>query len=285
MVIKDLSLTKPLYRDQYIVEEDQMGNSTAQTLFIRYEISVLERLYQAEGWMIAGELNHYHNALDNSEKLIVPDIAVFKGIHIPQAEQAKIRSWNMRKGDKACPPLVIEASSESTYGGDIDSDKKPRLYGLIGVKEYFAYDPNPTPVWPREIGTRLLGWRYDAQGQPVSIKPNQDGRMWSEVLESWLESDGLYLRLYDAQGELRLTAEAAESLARQKAEEQTKTVELARQKAEKKAKTESLARQQAEKRATTEAQARKKAEDQTKTAEQRIAELERQLAESRRKND
>ncbi len=206
-----------LYPDEYIVEEDQMGNNTAQGLFIRYFIKVLEWLYRAEHWLIAAELNHYHTALNNSEKMIVPDIAVFKGINIPLEEQPKVTSWDMRKGDKVCLPLVIEACSPSTYQNDIEADKKPRLYGLIGVKEYFAYDPNPTPLWPKRIGTRLLGWRYNDQGQAEAIRANSAGRLWSAVLESWLEPDGLYLRLYDAQGQKLLTAEEAEATAKEKA--------------------------------------------------------------------
>jgi Uma2 family endonuclease len=249
MTIKNLSL-KLLYPDEYLVEEDQMGNSAAQELFLDYFKSVLRYLYRYEGWMVAGERNHYHSALDNSEKMIVPDIAVFKGIDIPVAEQPTIASWDMRKDDKPCPPLVIEASSAATYQNDIEADRKPRLYGLIGVKEYFAYDPNPNKVWPKRIGTRLLGWRYDEQKQPSSIQPNEKGRLWSEVLGSWLEPDGLYLRLYDLAGQMRLTAKEAEEQ-RANAEEQRATIEF---------------------------EARQK-------AEQKIAELERQLAELRRKTN
>ena len=206
-----------VYPDEYLVEEDQMGNSAAQDLFIRYMVRVLEWLYRSEKWMIAAERNLYHPALNNSEKMIVPDIAVFKGINIPAVEQATLTSWDMRKGNKACPPLVIEASSGATYQNDIEADKKPRLYGLIGVKEYFAYDPNPTPVWPKRIGKRLLGWKYNVQGQAEEIKANSEGRMWSAVLGSWLEPDGMLLRLLDAQEQIRLTAEEAEATAKEKA--------------------------------------------------------------------
>ncbi len=215
MTTKDLSR---VYPDEYLVEEDQMGNSAAQGLFIRYMVRVLEWLYRVDKWMIAAELNHYHTALNNSEKMIVPDIAVFKGINIPLEEQPKVTSWDMRKGDKACPPLVIEACSPSTYQNDIEADKKPQLYGLIGVKEYFAYDPNPTPLWPETIGGRLLGWKYDAQGKAEAIKANPDGRLWSAVLECWLQPDGIFLRLFDTQGQPHLTAEEAEAEARQSAE-------------------------------------------------------------------
>jgi len=228
MTIKDVSR---VYTDQYLVEEDQMGNSAAQDLFIRYMVRVLEWLYRAEKWMIAAERNLYHPALNNTEKLIVPDIAVFKGINIPLKEQATLTSWDMRRGDRACPPLVIEACSPSNYQGDIEDDKKPRLYGLIGVQEYFAYDPNPTPLWPKRVGNRLLGWRYNEQGEREELKANPEGRMWSAVLEGWLEPDGMLLRLIDGQGQQYLTAEEAEEQRANAEAEGRKSAETAKEKA------------------------------------------------------
>jgi Uma2 family endonuclease len=116
-----------------------MGDGGPQDWLLRYLLRVLEWLYHSKQWMITLNRNFYHEVIENSEKLIVPDIAVFKGINIPPEE---IISWDMRGGDKECPPLIIEASSPSTYQSDIDADKKPRIYELMGVKEYFAYDPN-----------------------------------------------------------------------------------------------------------------------------------------------
>lgn len=119
--------------------------------------------------------------------------------------------------------MIIEASSPSTYPSDIDNDKKPRIYGLMGVKEYFAYDPNKTPIWPKRAGgTRLLGWRYNEQGQPTPIKADEQGWMWSEVLEGWLKPDGLYLRLYNRNKELLLTKDKADEQAF-KTEEKART--------------------------------------------------------------
>jgi Uma2 family endonuclease len=206
---------KALYRDEYIVEQDEMGDNATHDLLIRYLVRVLEWLYRVEQWMIGVNRNLYHEALDNSQKLIVPDIAVFKGIYVSPEDQPYISSWDMRKGDKKAPPLVIEISSENTYPGDIELDKKPRLYGLVGVREYFAYDPNRPRVWPRRYNTRLLGCRYSEDGIPQAIVPDERGRLWSEVLESWLVPDGRYLRLYDREGNLRLTEAEEESKARQ----------------------------------------------------------------------
>jgi len=86
---------------------------------------------------------------------------------------------------------------------------------LMGVKEYFAYDPNEPRIYPKRIGKRLLGWRYGTDKQAVTIKPDEQGRMWSEELESWLVADGGYLRLYDRAGAMRLTKGEAEEAEKQ----------------------------------------------------------------------
>jgi hypothetical protein len=142
----------------------------------------------------------------------------------------------MRQEKRDAPPLVIEVSSEGTYRGDVGMDKKPRSYGLIGVKEYFAYDPHEPQIYPKKIGKRLLGWRYGENKQPVAIEPDERGRLWSEVLESWLMPDGAYLRLYDRDGQMRLTWAEAEELAkeaeRQRAEAERLAKEAERQRAE-----------------------------------------------------
>jgi Uma2 family endonuclease len=202
---------RELFPDEYLVEEDQMGDSRPQEVLIDYLKSVLRYLYRFERWMVAGNFNHYHKEIENSENLIVPDIALFKGIEIAADEQLRLSSWDMRSGKRQCPPLVLEVSSGSTYSGDINPDKKPRSYGLIGVKEYFSYDPNEPQVYPKRVGKRLLGWRYGANKQPETILPDERGWLWSEELESWLGEDGAYLRLYDGSGTMRPTeAEAAQ---------------------------------------------------------------------------
>ena len=206
---------RELFPDEYLIEEDKMGESRPQEVLIDYLKSVLRHLYRLERWMVAGNFNHYHDEIENSEQLIVPDIALFKGIELEVEEQERLSSWDMRKGKRQPPALVMEISSGSTYTGDIQPDKKPRSYGLMGVKEYFAYDPNEPRIYPKRIGKRLLGWRYGTDKQAVTIKPDEQGRMWSEELESWLVADGGYLRLYDGNGAMRLTKGESEEAEKQ----------------------------------------------------------------------
>jgi hypothetical protein len=50
-----------------------------------------------------------------------------------------------------------------------------------------------------------------------ALEYRPDGSLWSPRLESFLVPDGAYLRLYDRQGQLRLTEAEAEAEARRAA--------------------------------------------------------------------
>jgi len=81
----------------------------------------------------------------------------------------------------------------------------------MGVQEYFAYDPNAKPL-ARATSHRLFGWRRAEQTALLSpLRRRRDGRLWSTELDSWLVPDGSYLRLYDREGQMRLTGEEAEA--------------------------------------------------------------------------
>jgi uncharacterized protein RhaS with RHS repeats len=239
---------------EYLIEEDEMGDSTAQSRLMDYLTAVLRWLYREDGWFVARNLTVYHPAIRNSQRMISPDIAVFTGIALTPQEQETLTSWDMRparearsrRGDgegttRPCPPVLFEIGSSSTWQTDIAPGPaaKPHIYGTLGARAYFAYDPNRPPVWrPRGSG-RLLGWRYDAHGQPVALTPDARGWLWSADLDSWLAPEGALLRLYDAQGRVRLTEAAAR-------EEQAQSERRARQQAEEQAQSERRARQQAE---------------------------------------
>ena len=79
----------------------------------------------------------------------------------------------------------------------------------MGVQEYFAYDPNLTPL-AEATAHRLFGWRLDPVSQimtPLTLQPG--GYLWSRELDSFLVPDEQMLRLYDRNSQLRLTGEEA----------------------------------------------------------------------------
>jgi hypothetical protein len=98
--------------------------------------------------------------------------------------------------------VVLEIASQETWHKDLT--EKPSKYAVMGVEEYFAYDPNE-PALLRG-GRRLFGWRLDHASRLMRQLPLEpDGRLWSRHLESFLVPDYAYLRLYDRTRHLRLT--------------------------------------------------------------------------------
>lgn len=199
-----------LFPEEYLLEEDEMGESNAQFELIHYLVDVLKWLYHIEKWHIGGNLEFYHPAVKNSQNKITPDISVFKGILLSPQDKQGLSSWDIVPGQEEMPPVIFEISSRSTWRSDILSgeNNKPAIYGRMGVKEYFAYDPNEPPVWRATRSRRLLGWRYE-NNIPKEIIPDGLGRIWSNELNSWLVADGFMLRLYDRDNNLRLTESQA----------------------------------------------------------------------------
>jgi len=141
---------------------------------------------------------------------VAPDIAVIKGVAL-----RPLTSWRVQPTGPA-PHVVFEILSAETWKKDLE--EKPALYARLGVQEYFAYDPTPSPLAPA-TRERLLGWQRDPlSGRMLALLPNDDGSLWSQELDSLLVPDEQMLRLSDRNGQLRLTEAEAQAAARQAAE-------------------------------------------------------------------
>ncbi|HKV57261.1 MAG TPA: Uma2 family endonuclease [Ktedonobacteraceae bacterium] len=216
------------YYDSHSTEEDLMGETAFHRALVRYLVDVLTWLFQGQLCAIYDNLNIYQTA-NPHEYPLAPDATVIKGV----AYQPTIRSWRVGKSGPA-PQVVFEIASEETWKKDLK--EKPLRYARMGVHEYFAYDPHELPL-PASRNRRLFGWQLDQDSQIMQeMRPAPDGSLWSASLESWLVPDGATLRLYDRNGQMRLTYgeaadQRAEAEARQKQAE-AKRADFAMQQAE-----------------------------------------------------
>ena len=199
---KELKRTVHYYYDAHPTEEDLMGETWRHDTLIDYLKAVLRWLFRGQACVIYSNLNFYHT-LNEMEYPVAPDLAVIKGVENPD-----VRSWTV--GETGPGPLVvIEVLSEETWKKDLQ--EKPGKYALMGVQEYFVYDPNE-PAIRRGKPPPLLGWRLDPeQREMVSMVADPAGRLWSEQLESWLVPNGALLRLFDRTNRLRLAEAEAEA--------------------------------------------------------------------------
>ena len=178
-----------------------MGETAFHAALVRYLVEVLTWLFRDQKCAIHESLNIYLTP-NKYERPLAPDVAVFKDV-----AYFLLRSWQVGKHGPA-PQVVFEIASEETWVRDLD--EKPARYAEMGVQEYYAYDPNE-PALPRSRAHRLLGWQLDSQrGVMRPLTPEKRGELWSPQLESWLVPDGVLLRLYDRDGQIRLTGIEAE---------------------------------------------------------------------------
>ncbi len=217
------------YWDTHPTKEDLMAQSDRQISLLTYLLALLRWLYRERDWFIGGDLNIYLQ-VDPSENNypIAPDVAVFKQAVESEIQTGRLRSWKMGQPNRPAPDVVFEIASKDTWREDLQT--KPAQYQQLGVKEYFAYDPNSPQYWKNK-STRLRGWRYSG-GQIVEMDANEQGWLWSAELRSWLVPDGKYLRLYDRQGRMRLNEAQEEALGRKNAEAQVRQERAARRLAE-----------------------------------------------------
>jgi len=119
------------------------------------------------------------------------------------------------------PPFVLEVVSPSSV--ERDREEKRDAYELLGVREYALFTPRAADI------SRLEGYRRDETGKFDPWLPDEQGRLWSDVLGLYLVVRGQVLQAQSPDGRLLLTPEQ-EGEAREQAEEEVERLrrELAR---------------------------------------------------------
>lgn len=215
------------YYDSHEVEGAELTQSVDHYLVIQYLIVVLQWIFKGKGIGVVSNVNFYQT--DNPrETPISPDVAVVEGL--PENRKSEDKSSYYVGETSPAPRVIIEIASKETWRQDLED--KPGRYHSMGINEYFVYDPNEPTVWTRQwrAHKRLIGWHRNAvSGEFELLQKDANGRLWSNELASWLVVESAGLRLYDANGQLRLTeAEAlqyslmAERLQKQKLAEKLK---------------------------------------------------------------
>ncbi len=145
---------------------------------------------------------------------VSPDVYVALGV-----DPEKIRDRRLYlpwEADKP-PDWVLEVASRSTARNDVE--RKPAIYALIGVLEYWLFDPTGGDLYGKPlIGLRLVDGEY----QPIELTTEPDGILkgYSEVLGLSLCWDDGEPRFYDPEAGLYLEDWEDTKVARRAAEAQ-----------------------------------------------------------------
>lgn len=152
---------------------------------------------------VAGNLLLYYEE-GNPSASVAPDVFVVKGV--PKGDRRTYKLWEEGKA----PDVVIEITSRSTRDEDVWI--KHGLYAMLGVEEYFIYDPLDEYLEPALQGFRLLDGGY------ARIIPDASGKLRSQVLALDLQIVSDELRLFDPRtGKFLLTPTEAQEAARAEA--------------------------------------------------------------------
>lgn len=145
------------------------------------------------------------------QKFVVPDVFVVKDCDTHARRVYKL--WE----EPSAPHVIFEITSRTSQRED--TLNKPRTYAIIGVEEYFVFDPTGDYLNPPLLGFRLQDGLHDP------IEPDADGWLMCEQLGLRCRMEGDELVLADAStGQKLLPRWQAEQQARE-AEQRAREVE------------------------------------------------------------
>ncbi|HOW76203.1 MAG TPA: Uma2 family endonuclease [Candidatus Competibacteraceae bacterium] len=246
-----------LYPVSVIDYPDEDGQPMAESDFQRtpliYAVESLRIYFQdREDVYVSGNMFVYYEQ-GNPKAVVAPDVFVVIGA--PRHDRASYKLWEEPKG----PDFVLEITSKSTYTED--QGVKRGVYALLGVREYWQYDPTGDYLKPVLQGWQLIERNY----WPLPARRESNGSLLMHSVALGLDvqvTDGK-LRFHDPVTGRILHSHAEAVQAWQQAEQAQRQAEQAQRQAEQ-------AQRQAEARADYEAAQRQ-------ALQVRLAELEAQL--------
>lgn len=166
---------------------------------------------------VAGNMLLYYEE-GNPSACVAPGVFVVQGV-------AKRARRTYRLWEEAAPPTVVfEITSRGSRLEDLGT--KRALYAMLGVKEYFLYDPLGEYLQPP-----LQGYQLD-EGEYQRLQPGSAGELVSQVLGLELRLEEDRLRVVQPTTGERLLTPAEAHAARRMAEERAAQEATTRQAAE-----------------------------------------------------
>jgi Uma2 family endonuclease len=152
---------------------------------------------------VAGNILLYYEE-GNPAACVAPDVFLVQGV--AKGERRTYRLW-----DEGRPPTVVfEITSRGSRLEDLGT--KRAVYAMLGVQEYFLYDPMGEYLRPPLQGYRLQEEEYQR------ILPGADGGLTSQTLRLALRVEEGRLRLVNpSTGERLLTPAEAQAAHRTEA--------------------------------------------------------------------
>ena len=205
--VEDPTIEYPSWDGEPVAEtEKQYLPMTHTVAALRYRYRHRDDVY------VIGDMLVYYRMNCNDIR-VAPDVFVVFGAIGNHPRD----SWLVWREGKA-PDFVLEIASQGTWRRDLN--EKRVLYALLGVKEYWCFDPTGACYTPALIAEVLNPETRRYEPLPVVSDPSGELRCFSPLLgvEFRVEA-GLQLRIYDPEtGERLRTLEESEELLRAETE-------------------------------------------------------------------
>ncbi len=255
-------------------DDEPMGENDVICWLMTTSLDMLKRHFQDDENIYVSSNSFVYYVKGEPKERVAPDLYVVKGVSSRQRRNYKIFE------EGVIPQVVFEFTTDSSRYKDLGTKKG--LYELLGVKEYFVFDPAGEYLSPNFRAYTLVDGVFQEREPKASY--------FSEELDLTIKAVDKLLRFYPPDSlqaiptsvELKKLAQdqttrAAQEAAR--AEQEAARAEKEAARAEKEAARAEKEAARAEKEA---AQARLESERADREAA-RVAELERQLEELRRR--
>jgi Uma2 family endonuclease len=165
---------------------------------------------------VAGNMLFYYEE-GNPAACVAPDVFVVLGV--AKGERRTYKLW-----EEGQPPTVVfEITSRGSRLEDLGT--KRALYAMLGVREYFLYDPLGEYLRPPLQGYRLRDGEYER------VLPGGEGELVSAALSLVLREEESQLRVINPTTSERLLT-PAEAQAARRAEAAAREAEAAAREAE-----------------------------------------------------
>ena len=216
----DLPFIYDYDRQGYLISDGQlMAETTLHRREINNSITELEAYFATRPDVYVSGCDYLHYRQGDKTTKLSPDGYVVFGV-LKEKVRENFKVWE--EGGKT-PAVVFEFTSTKTK--KMDEGEKFMLYEqVLKIPEYILFDPRPF----KRFRVRMRGFRLNAAGHYEPI-PIENGRLYSEQMDLYLEAQGQILRFFDRKtGEyLRTPAESESQRIQEKARADYATRRLA----------------------------------------------------------
>ncbi len=193
----------------------EMQNQKHQQIFSFFTVMLATLFKDTPNINVGGDQAFYWNS-DDDRFCIAPDAHLIRGID--NTPRSSFKLWEEKA---AAPDFSIRFVLELWSKGNPFTERyeKYETYTMLGAAEYFEFDTTYDD---------LIGHRMNKNGRYDVIKPNPNGRIYSQELDAEIIYEDGLLRLYRNDKKVLTASEAQFELQKAQSELQAKEEEIAR---------------------------------------------------------